>query len=260
MKNIQFFFLLLFLISCDKKIEEKKVDNISKENLSMNEQNKINCSNAEKKAIKDLKNNKLIYIKYLGMYGYLRSEKEFREILTKYKIGFKIGEVESCLSHVSNGEFCYAQIMEKEIIKKHGIKFLDSIKNCADKQFVINNPNQIFSIEECDEAKTYPNPKKSEDFWDIPSKEFNAKFTYPKNYVECKKEYDNIMDAKFILYKNGAIDSLKIETEFTNPKNNEFKNYIEAKVKEYIEKKKWIPLKRFGITINSEIKLTFDIK
>ena len=110
--------------------------------------------------------------------------------------------------------------MEKEIIKKHGIKFLDSIKNCADKQFVINNPNQIFSIEECDEAKTYPNPKKSEDFWDIPSKEFNAKFTYPKNYVECKKEYDNIMDAKFILYKNGAIDSLKIESDNPNGNSN----------------------------------------
>lgn len=257
MKYIILLFLSLSLLSCNK---EKKHKNVSSRKLNMDEQNKLNCSNAEKKAFKDISKNKITYIKYLGMFGYLRSEKELREILAEYNINFKIGETGSCLSHVSDGEYCYAQIMEKEINKRYGERFLDSLKNCADKLFVINNPNQIFSIKECDAAKTYPNPKNYADFWEIPSKEFNAEFTYPKNYVKCKKEYDNIMNAKFVLNKNGTIDSLKIETEFENSKNNEYKNYIETKAKEYIEKKKWVPLKRFGITVNSEIELTFDIK
>ena len=258
MKNILFIFIILLLFDCNKKSEEIK--KVPTKKMNMNEQNILNCSNSEKRAFKDLKNNKLIYIKYIGMFGYMRSEKEFREILSKYKIEFKIGEVGSCHPEINDGEYCYAQIMEKEIVKNFGKTFLDSIKKCADKQYIINNPNQVFSIKECDEMNTFPNPKNGEDFWEKPSKEFNAKFIYPKKYIKCRDEFDNLMDAKFILNKNGTIDSLKIETEFLNPKNNEFKKYIETKAKEYIENKKWNPIKRLGTFVNTEIELTFDLK
>jgi hypothetical protein len=260
MKYITIFLLLLCLASCKKELEDKKNIKVSSKNLNMNEQSKINCSNAEKQAVKDIAQNKIIYIKNLGMFGYLRSEKEIREILKKYEIDFKIGSPGSCLSHVSDGEYCYAKIMEKEIIKRYGEKFIDSVQICADKKFISNNPNQIFSVKECDEVETYPNPKNGKDFWEKPTKEFNSIFIYPKNYTKCKEEYDNLMDAKFILYKNGKVDSIKVESEFVNSKNNKYKKLFEEKTIEYIKSKKWIPLKRFGIPVNSLIELTFDIK
>lgn len=252
--------LFILFFSCKKDSEKNITELAADKKITFKEQNEKYCIDGRNRAILDIKNSKLVYYKYYGIYESFIYIKEFKKILSKDNIQFKEGHFGCCSWVDKEGEDCYAETMLNEIKKRFGKKYIDSIELVAEKEFVINNPNFIYDVESCDYTKNYPNPRNIEDFWDVPSKKFNELFVYPKRYIKCKNVDDNLMEAKFILHKNGKVDSINIEIDFSNAKNNQFKKYFEKKAKESIESTKWIPLQKFGIKVNSKIKLTFDLK
>ncbi|WP_435522627.1 hypothetical protein [Chryseobacterium indoltheticum] len=50
----------------------------------------------------------------------------------------------------SNLQNCYANVMRREIDKKFGSNFIDSLRNVAEIEYVKKNPDRIFNFEECD--------------------------------------------------------------------------------------------------------------
>ena len=72
----------------------------------------------EKRAVEDIKKNKITYYKYFGIYESFRYEKEFIKILSEYNIKMKYGHF-GCLSwEDKEGEICYSETMKNEIIKR----------------------------------------------------------------------------------------------------------------------------------------------
>lgn len=93
------------------------------------------CSNQKTKATKDIKNGKLIYFGY-----HPRELKKMTVILNKFGIETK--------EHLRRGvrlggfePYCYEEQMNKEIVKKYGETFIDSIFKVAQMEYLIENPN-----------------------------------------------------------------------------------------------------------------------
>jgi hypothetical protein len=93
------------------------------------------CINQKFNAIKDIKNGKLIYFGNNN-----RVFKKLSIMLSKYGIESK----EFLRRDVRLGGFepyCYQEEMDKEINKKLGENFIDSLFEVAKKEFVIENPD-----------------------------------------------------------------------------------------------------------------------
>ncbi len=93
------------------------------------------CINQRDRAVKDIKKGKLVY------FGYNNYEFEkISEILGKFGIESK----KSLRRGVRLGGFepyCYENEMHKEINRRFGKSFIDSISEIAKKEFIKENPN-----------------------------------------------------------------------------------------------------------------------
>lgn len=142
--------VLLFLSSCTKKDALDKYDKngnlivyneqVYAEMWTKNRNLKVTvvdtfCMNQKDIAIKDIKKGKLIY------FGYSNYEfKTLSKMLRKYGIESK----ESLRRSVRLGGFepyCYENEMHKEIDRRFGESFIDSISEVAKKEFIKENPN-----------------------------------------------------------------------------------------------------------------------
>ena len=107
------------------------------------------CINQKDRAIKDIKKGKLVY------FGYNNYEfKILSEILSKYGIDSK----ESLRRGVRLGGFepyCYQDEMFKEINKRFGKNFIDSLSEIAKKEFVKENSNIEYIEDGIDLRKKY---------------------------------------------------------------------------------------------------------
>lgn len=92
------------------------------------------CENQKKRAIKDIKNGKLIYF---GFHHYEFSK--MTKILKKYGIESK-EHLGGCLRMGGFEPFCYQEEMNKEINRKYGENFIDSVFKIAQREFVLENP------------------------------------------------------------------------------------------------------------------------
>jgi hypothetical protein len=150
MKIITIIVLCLFLNSCKKQEGLEKYDKngnlivyseqvysemwVNNKNLKVTVIDTF-CINQKSKAIKDIKNGKLIY------YG--DNNKIFEKLsnkLSKYGIESK----EFLGRDVRLGGFepyCYQNEMEEAINRKFGRSFIDSLSEVAKKEFVLENPN-----------------------------------------------------------------------------------------------------------------------
>jgi len=72
--------------------------------------------------------------------------------------------------------------MLKEIEKKYGKKFLDSLCNLVEKDYVKKNSNKVYEFMERDMASRYPNTKDYNDMFDKSETDFFKQFKYPKGY------------------------------------------------------------------------------
>ena len=147
------FLMTIVLNSCGNKTETKKLTKFDKngklivyseevyEKMWMKNRNlKVTiidtfCINQKYKAIKDIKNGKLIYFGY-----HPREFKKLTKMLSKYGIETK----EYLGSCIRMGDFepdCYQKEMWEEIDKRYGENFIDSIFKIAQKEYIFENPN-----------------------------------------------------------------------------------------------------------------------
>lgn len=258
-----------FLISCNKKQEQKnnKKNNDTIVIYNVNELFKhegrnvkiidTSCVNEEKRALSDIKKGKLVYYCFIGMTEMFKSNKEMKQILSNYNI-----QIDSILTYcvpMPKGfkRNCYAMIMNKEIDKKYGNKFIDSLRGLAEKQYVKNHPEKIFQYTEYDTVSVYPGTKEYRDYYEKAKEDFSRNFVYPKGYEYKKEKNFSSTNVSFILTKNGKISNIETDCFFANSMNEKFTGYFKTKAEDFIKKVKWIPAKYQGINVNSEIHFLF---
>lgn len=165
------FITFFTLISCNQKVESKRYDEKGKLiiyneeeyfKLVMLKGKKISftivdtfCTNQRARAVKDIKNGKLVF------YGfYPREYKKMSKILSKYGIEMK-EQSQSDLTFGGFRPYCYEDKMYEEICSKYGNRFIDSIFKVAQKEYVIENPEDEYIEDGIDLRKKYLNKKNS---------------------------------------------------------------------------------------------------
>jgi hypothetical protein len=180
-------------------------------------------------------------------------------LLKKYNI-----DVDSALTYCTvpiNLQNCYANVMNLEIDKRFGPKFIDSLRHVAEIKYVKKNPEKIYRFEECDWISRYPGDKSYEEFSKSYERDFWKAVKYPDDFEDRKnRELYSSMGAKFILSKSGKISEVKTYISFHNKKNYKYSSYFINKLKEFVQNTKWVPAKSSGIPVNSEMEITLFFK
>ncbi|TDP59404.1 hypothetical protein [Flavobacterium dankookense] len=90
---------------------------------------KTSCIDNEKKAYADIKRGKLIYFFYMNMSTTTMEGDEMKERFANSKINIRYAFGSGCIPAENEEEKnCYEKVMNKEVEKRFGIKFIDSIK------------------------------------------------------------------------------------------------------------------------------------
>lgn len=211
------------------------------------------CINEEKRAHEDIQKGKIVYFFYTGMTKMYRSNKEMKEILSKYDIKID-STTTSCIPPPKGFKTdCYISVMTSEIQKRHGKKFIDSVRIEAERKYAIKHPNIVFDFEECDTISRYPNTKNFDDFFKKPSADFNKVFKYPKDYKYAPEKKPSTTVVEFVLTKDGFVKDIQTEVVFGNAKNLQFEDYFRKKAEEFVKNVKWIPATKEGIKVNSKL-------
>ena len=163
-KLIQIFILSLILNSCNKTTELEKCDKngnlivyneevyakmwIKDRNLKVTVIDTF-CINQKSKAIKDIQNGKLIYFGF-----HPREFKKMSKLLSEFGIETK-EHLGSCVRMGGFEPYCYQDEMYKEISKKYGENFIDSIFKIAQKEYILENPNVEYMEDGIDLRKKY---------------------------------------------------------------------------------------------------------
>ncbi|WP_415325514.1 hypothetical protein [Chryseobacterium sp. MMS23-Vi53] len=217
------------------------------------------CQAETKKAEIDIKNKKLVYFHYFGMVKQYRSNEEMNTLLKKYNI--TIDSAAYFCTVPSELQNCYAYVMRNEINKRFGRKFIDSLRNVAEIQYVKKNPDRIYPFEECDYISRYPGDKTYDDFFKTSERDFWRNVEYPEGFEFRKdKDFYSHIGAEFILSKTGKVSDTKIDIRFQNKKNYQYSSYFINELKKFIKNTKWIPAKSAGIDVNSQMRITIFFK
>lgn len=263
MKILKVFLLITicFLFSCNKKHEqndiEKSNDSIYVYNQNHTKKEDTVCLNEEKRAEKDIQSGKLVYFYFRGKTKMYRSNKEMKTLLSAYNIEIDSALV-SCIPDLNGFKRnCYASKMRIAIEKKNGNEFINTLRNLAEIQFVINNPNLVFKFEECDTTSRYPNTKNYSDYFKKPKEDFEKQFTYPKDYKFKSGKYYSSTKISFILNKNGKVSNIETDCSFTDSENKKFAEYFKNETVKFVQNTKWIPAKFKGIDVNSEMNFIY---
>ena len=170
--NKLFFILTLsfILASCKQEFELEKYDkngnpivynqDVYTKMWTKNKKLKVTiidtfCINQVKKAKKDIKKGKLIYFRP----NYLEFNK-LSVLLLKYGIETKDFNF-SCIRIGGFQPYCYQEEMHKEIQRKFGKKFIDSLTEIAKKEYIIENPNVEYIENGVDLRKKFLEEKNS---------------------------------------------------------------------------------------------------
>lgn len=216
------------------------------------------CQAETIRAKSDIQNNKLTYVNVLWR-GNNRSNKEFYQLLKNVNIQSD-SVLHFCMVPIEL-QHCYADVMESEIKKRFGFKFIDSLRQAAEVQYVKKNPDRIYSFEECNYISRYPGDKTYNDFFKNSKRDFWKNVKYPADF-EFRKNTDpySYMSANFILSKTGKISDIKINVQFQNKKNYKYSSYFMNELNKFVQNTKWIPATSAGIKVNSEMDLTIHFK
>lgn len=269
MKYLPILFLAVILFSCKKSVEKQKENTMRDSIIVYSEDDlyKIRngmikvvdtaCINEEKRATEDIKNGKVVYFFFNGMTEMYRSNKEMKELLAHYNIQID-SAMTSCIPPLKGfRRNCYISVMYKEIEKRHGKNFIDSIRYLAERKYALNHPNIVFDFQECDTISRYPGTKNYSDFFDKPESDFSKTFEYPKGYNYKIEKYYSSTDVSFVLKKNGEIKNVETEVTFQNPKNLQFEDYFRKKAEEFVRNTKWIPATKKGIKVDSKVNFIY---
>lgn len=176
MNKVLLLFLLTFMLnSCNRKNEKEELKKFDKKgnlivyseevyfNMWIKNRNlKVTvidtfCINQKSRAIRDIKNGKLVYFGF-----HPREFKKMSKMLGKYGIQIK-KHLGRCTRMGGFEPYCYQEEMSKEITRKYGGNFIDSIFKIAQQEYVIENPNVEYMEDGIDLRQKYIlKPKKNE--------------------------------------------------------------------------------------------------
>jgi hypothetical protein len=259
--------IILILVSCEKKKNASEIK-ISSDSIivkSIDEFYKTKskkvkivdtlCIFEQKRAEEDIKKDKLVYTLHYGIGVYDFSNIEMKELLAKQSITLDTILIPCSRPPKGFKWYCYSELMNKEIEKRFGVKFIDSLRNIADRKFIQNNPKFVFSFSDCETNSRYRTAETYEDFLEKPENDFIKSLKY-KNLTkqQLKKEKAN-SDISFVIYRNGTIGKIKVETDFNISKNKEFIKYFEKEAINFVKNAKWKAATYRGIKVNSEMYL-----
>ncbi len=259
------FILALFLFSCKTKqnpvsSEYEPIAGVSIPMDDMEAKYWDSLCNAERKnALQDIRKNQLFYTHIFGMVEMYRSDAEMDSLLSGYSIKTKKSGY-YCMVPPSK-QNCYAREMNKEIAKRYGAAFIDSLRKKAEIIYVNKNKNRIFPFEECDMNSRY---LKSNDYSEALKQvetDFWQETDYPEDFIYRKeKDYYSHMEASFTLYKGGSISEPEVEITFQDDRNYQFSGYFLEKLKKFVKKSKWKTATSVGIPVNSEMNVLIFFK
>jgi hypothetical protein len=168
MNKVLLLFLLTFILnSCNRKKEVEELKKFDKKGnlIVYNEEVYFNmwiknrnlkvtiidtfCINQKSRAIRDIKNGKLIYFGF-----HPREFEKMSKMLSKYGIQIK-EHLQRCTRMGTFEPYCYQEEMGKEITRKYGGNFIDSIFKIAQKEYVIENPNVEYMEDGIDLRQKY---------------------------------------------------------------------------------------------------------
>jgi hypothetical protein len=153
--------------------------------------------------------------------------------------------------------YCYQDVMRKEISKRYGSNFIDSLKSLVEKEFVLSNVDYVFDMQDCDRNSIYQDKMNFKDFFHETDIDLKKIFIYPKGYKFKNEEYFSYTNIDFVLTKEGKISNLKVESTFQNSENLKYKSYFENFIKNFIKQKRWTPAKSSGIVVNANFRTVF---
>jgi hypothetical protein len=175
MNKIIIAFLVVFaLISCNKKAEHETLAKFDKNGnpivyseqvyvkmWAKNRNLKVTvidtfCINQKAKAIDDIKNGKLICFDF-----HPREFEKMTKILSAYGIETK-EHLGSCIRMGGFEPYCYQNEMYKEINRKYGENFIDSIFRVAQKEYILENPTVEYIEDGIDLREKYLLQKKQQ--------------------------------------------------------------------------------------------------
>lgn len=265
-------FCISLLLSCNKK---KTTNEIKKENDSLiiysieeyykTKSTKIKiidtlCTYEQNRAKKDIKKGKFTFTLFYGFGVYDISNKEMKKLLGEYSITLDSILLPCSLPPKGFKRYCYSEQMNLEIENRFGVKFIDSLRNIADKSFIENNTNFVFSFSDCETNSRYATAKTYEEFLEKPQNDFIKSLNYSKLIKKQGKKEKANTDVSFIIYRNGTIGNIKVESDFKITKNKEFVINFEKEAINFVKKAKWIPATYRGIKVNSEMYLSLYSK
>lgn len=96
--------------------------------------------------------------------------------------------------------------MNRLILERFGKKFIDSFRFTAKQLFIKNNPDEIFSYEQCDNISRYPNSTTDNQFEKLQT-DYLKNFLLPKDIVQKRKSFIPILQLLLLLLKT---DKLRI--------------------------------------------------
>lgn len=229
-----------------------------------------NCINATRRAENDIKNGRIVlnssYLShnrgYTVRYKGFRFNVYLKDELDKIKILLDTNIIMySDIRFPYDDLFqidCYEERMKDEVIKIHGANFIDSLQRKAIKQFVIDNPNRLFTLDERDHAGGRESEANNyDDYITKAEVELKTKFVYPKGYQKRNEKSFSYTNADFIFTKNGTIKGLRVKSTFQNTENEKFRDYFETEVIKFVEATKWGHPTFSGLIRDSEMNFIF---
>jgi len=217
------------------------------------------CDAERKNALRDIKNNQLVYTHIFGMVEMYRSDAEMDSLLSGYSI--KTKESGYYCTVPSSKQNCYAREMNKEIAGRYGSTFIDSLRKKAEIIYVRKNRDKIFTFEECDMNSRYLKSNDYSEALKLIETGFWQETDYPEDFIYRKdKDSYSSMEANFILYKDGSISEPEVDIRFQDDRNYQFSGYFMDQLKTFVKKSKWKAATSIGIPVNSEMHVLIFFK
>lgn len=97
------------------------------------------CNNSTKRVKSDIKKGKLVFFNSSD----LILTRHISDLLKKYGIETRT-YARSCIRLNGFNPYCYQELMNEEVVKKYGPKFIDSIKELAKRNYIVENPDKAY--------------------------------------------------------------------------------------------------------------------
>ncbi len=194
------------------------------------------CTRDSLRAINDSKTQNRYYINIAAPNGdeFLPSN-ELKEVFQKHGIIWGGTWMGSDIAGSYAYNTCYYHYTTELTEKKLGKNLIDNLIKEAVAQYVIKNPNKIFSNDEHSEwlyKGTFP----SYDGNDQLNEDFFKNFIYPKNYDYSKQQYQSVTYVTLSLDQTGKVLKIKdIYHNIYNINNKQFVAYFEKEIKKFIK-------------------------